>query len=62
MQDVEIILTQMQIEVYWVSGPKKSGGDRYPWAKEKIQIDDDAMEEYWVSIRNQPENKSKSFV
>ena len=49
-------------DVYWVSGPKKNGEDRYPWAGEKIKIDDDVREEYWVDIRNQPENQSKEFL
>ncbi len=39
---------------YWISGPKKDGGDRYPWAGEKIMIDPEVREEYWIEIRNRP--------
>jgi hypothetical protein len=49
-------------DVYWVSGPKKNGQDRYQWAGEKTKIDDDVREEYWIDIRNQPENINKEFV
>ncbi len=41
-------------EEYWISGCKKNGGDRlYPG---EIEIDEDVREEYWLNIRNQPEN------
>jgi hypothetical protein len=39
---------------FWVSGPKKNGQDRYPWARTPIQIDQDVREEYWTRIRNHP--------
>jgi hypothetical protein len=38
---------------YWVSGPKKNGEDRYPWAGEKVRIDPDVRAEYWTEIRGQ---------
>lgn len=39
---------------YWISGCKKNGNDSlYPGI---IEIDDDAREEYWLRIRNKPEN------
>lgn len=39
---------------YWISGCKKCGNDTlYPGI---IEIDDDAREEYWLEIRNKPEN------
>jgi len=45
---------------YWISGCKKRGGDRlYPGV---IHIDEDAREEYWVKIRNMPENKEQSII
>ena len=28
-------------DAYWISGPKRNGEDRYPWAGEKIRIDPD---------------------
>lgn len=48
--------------IYWVSGPKKNGQDRYSWAGKKTKIDDDIREEYWTDIRNQPENKNLKIV
>ena len=39
---------------YWVSGPKKRGGDRLYGGI--VEIDEDAREEYWLRIRNLPEN------
>jgi|LakMenE18May11ns_1017448.scaffolds.fasta_scaffold9935386_3 hypothetical protein len=39
---------------YWISGCKKNGNDTlYPGI---IEIDEDAREEYWLQIRNKPEN------
>ena len=49
-------------EVYWISGPKKNGEDRYPWAGERVQIDEDVREEYWTEIRNQPERAHEKFT
>jgi hypothetical protein len=40
-------------EEYWISGPKKSGGDRL-YGGGGIEIDEDAREEYWLEIRKQP--------
>ncbi len=39
---------------YWVSGPKKRGGDTLYGGV--VEIDEDAREEYWLRIRNLPEN------
>ena len=49
-------------DVYWISGPKKNGQDRYSWSGTKVQIDEEVREEYWVEIRNQPENKDQKVV
>lgn len=39
---------------FWISNCKKNGNDTlYPGI---VEIDDDAREEYWTAIRNQPEN------
>ncbi len=47
-------------EEYWISGCKRNGGDRYPWASgSPIEIDEDVREEYWATIRNQPERKQE---
>lgn len=45
---------------YWISGPKKRGGDRL-YGTGLVEIDDDVREEYWTEIRNQPENCGRSF-
>ena len=47
---------------YWISGPKKNGQDRYPWAGERTEIDEDVREGYWAKIRNQPERANESFA
>jgi hypothetical protein len=39
---------------YWISGPKKRGGDRLYGGT--IEIDEDARVEYWTRIRRQPES------
>lgn len=41
-------------EEYWISGPKKKGGDKLYGGM--VEIDDDARVEYWTKIRNQPES------
>ncbi len=40
-------------EQYWISGPKKDGSDTL-YGKGIVKIDDDAREEYWITIRNLP--------
>jgi hypothetical protein len=47
--------------VYWISGPKKDGTDRLFGKIPIINIDEDVREEYWLTIRNQPENINKRF-
>jgi hypothetical protein len=49
-------------EEYWISGPKKNGQDRLYGERLPIEIDDDAREEYWVTIREEPENKNKTRI
>ena len=39
---------------YWISGPKKKGGDKLYGGI--VDIDDDARVEYWTKIRNQPQS------
>lgn len=37
---------------YWISGPKRAGGDTlYPGI---VEIDEDVREEYWLEIRQLP--------
>lgn len=39
-------------EEYWVSGPKKRGGDAHPAERGvDIFIDEDVRKEYWTTIR-----------
>ena len=42
-------------EDYWISGPKRRGGDALYGGSTPIEIDDDVREEYWRDIRGQPE-------
>ena len=45
---------------YWVSGCRKDGNDAL--YNTDVEIDEDVLEEYWVGIRNQPNNVNiKSF-
>ncbi len=46
-------------EHYWISGCKKDGTDRLYNEKVPVYIDKDIREEYWTTIRNQPELKLK---
>ena len=42
-------------EDYWISGPKRRGGDALYGGSTPIEIDEDVREEYWKDIRRQPE-------
>jgi hypothetical protein len=42
-------------EEYWISGPKKRGGDALYATNVTTAIDDDVRVEYWVEVRKQPE-------
>lgn len=41
---------------YWISGCRKDGRDAL--YNTSVEIDEEALEEYWVNIRKQPENLS----
>jgi hypothetical protein len=43
-------------EEYWISGCRKDGSDAL--YNTTVEIDEDALEEYWINIRKQPENLS----
>jgi hypothetical protein len=45
---------------YWISGPKRNGEDRLYASNIPIEIDEDAREEYWTTIRKKPELKDSS--
>ena len=38
---------------YWISGPKKAGGDRL-YKTPGVEIDEDVRQEYWLTIRKDP--------
>src|SRR5579883_2012946 len=42
-------------EDYWISGPKRRGGDRMYGSALPVPIDEDVRREYWRDIRGQPE-------
>jgi hypothetical protein len=45
---------------YWISGCRKDGMDAL--YNTDVEVDEDAAEEYWCEIRNQPENvRVRSF-
>lgn len=46
-------------EEYWISGPKKDGGDRLYGERVPIEIDADVREEYWTQIRLLPDEKER---
>ncbi len=45
---------------YWISGCHKDGRDAL-YATD-VEIDDDVREEYWIEIRQEPENVDVVFV
>jgi hypothetical protein len=42
-------------EDYWISGPKRKGGDRMYGSVLPVEIDQDVRDEYWRDIRRQPD-------
>jgi hypothetical protein len=42
-------------EDYWISGPKRRGGDALYGGGSPVEIDEDVREEYWREVRRQPE-------
>jgi hypothetical protein len=49
-------------EDYWISGPKRRGGDALYGGSTRIEIDDDVREDYWRDIRRQPERIHESMA
>lgn len=47
-------------EEYWISGPKKRGGDRL-YGTDRVEIDEDVREEYWLEVRSMPEKRDCTF-
>jgi hypothetical protein len=46
---------------YWISGPKRNGADGI-YGPRPTPIDEDVREEYWITIRKQPERKHERFT
>ena len=49
-------------EDYWISGPKRRGGDALYGGNLPIEIDEDVREEYWRDIRRLPERVHESVA
>ena len=49
-------------EWFWISGPKKRGGDALYATNIPTEIDEDVREEYWTEIRKQPERKAEKYT
>jgi hypothetical protein len=49
-------------EDYWISGPKRIGGDALYGGNSPIEIDDDVRKEYWRLIRRQPHRIHESLA
>lgn len=47
---------------YWISGPRKDGGDRLYGEPVPVEIDDDVRDEYWTAIRNRPDRSSERIA
>lgn len=44
---------------YWISGCRKDGADRLYDEADPVYIDDDVREEYWTTIRGEPDRKNE---
>lgn len=42
---------------YWISGCKKNGEDRL-FGNSPVEIDEDAREAYWTTVRSQPDRQN----
>jgi len=47
---------------YWISGPKRRGGDALYGGSTPVEIDEDIREEYWRNIRRQPERVHEAMA
>jgi hypothetical protein len=45
---------------YWISGAKRTGGDRHHSHPGPVQVDEDVRVEYWTAIRGQPQRASEA--
>jgi hypothetical protein len=46
-------------ENYWISGPRRDGGDRLYDEAVPVVIDDDVRAEYWTVIRGLPDRSQE---
>jgi hypothetical protein len=44
---------------YWISGCRQDGADRLYDEADPVYIDDDVREEYWTTIRGEPDRKNE---
>lgn len=51
-------MEETTLKEYWITGPKKAGGDRL-YGTAPVEIDDDCREEYWVTIRGLPHRRAE---
>ena len=49
-------------EDYWISGCKRSGGDRLYGSSAAVEIDEDVREEYWCEIRKLPDERHRKYA
>ena len=49
-------------EDYWISGPKREGGDALYGGSTPIEIDEEVREEYWREIRRRPDRVNESVA
>jgi hypothetical protein len=49
-------------EHYWISGCRRDGVDRLYGESTLVEIDDDVREEYWTTIRKQPEKVTQNIA
>ena len=47
-------------EQYWISGPKRNGGDRHWAGSGPVEIDSDVADEYWREVRHSSPPKDAS--
>jgi len=47
-------------EWFWISGPKRCGGDALYPTNIPTHIDEDVRDEYWTEIRKQPGRKNET--
>jgi hypothetical protein len=45
---------------YWISGPKREGGDRLYASALPVEVDEDAWDEYSCKIRDEPDRRNQS--